>query len=103
MMSAVPEADVVITNPTHYAVALRYARDLPAPRVVAKGVDHVALRIIAIARDAGVTVVQDPPLARSLYAAAEVGHFIPAESFGAVAEILAYVYRAVRPRAPAAA
>ena len=100
MMSAVPEADVVITNPTHYAVALRYARSLPAPQVVAKGADQVALRIIATAREHGVEVVQDPPLARSLHAAAEVGQFIPAEAFAAVAEILAAVYR-VTGREPA--
>jgi flagellar biosynthetic protein FlhB len=102
MMAAVPEADVVITNPTHFAVALRYARDLPAPQVVAKGADHVALRIREVAREAGVMVLEDPPLARSLHAAAEVGDFIPAESFAAVAEILAYVYR-VTGREPAAA
>jgi flagellar biosynthetic protein FlhB len=102
MMSAVPDADVVITNPTHYAVALRYARALPAPQVVAKGVDHVAFRIIDRAREAGVEVVPSPPLARSLYAAAEVGQYIPAEAFGAVAEILAHVYRASG-REPAAA
>lgn len=94
MMAAVPDADVVITNPTHFAVALRYARSLPAPRVVAKGADNVAFRIIRTAREAGVSVVQDPPLARSLYASAEVGQYIPAEAFGAVAEILAHVYRA---------
>jgi len=102
MMSAVPDADVVITNPTHFAVALRYARALPAPRVVAKGADHVAHRIIASARESGVAVVQDPPLARSLFAAAEVGQYVPAEAFGAVAEILAHVYRASG-REPAAA
>jgi flagellar biosynthetic protein FlhB len=102
MMSAVPDADVVITNPTHFAVALRYARALPAPRVVAKGADLVAHRIIAAAREHGVSVVQDPPLARSLFAAAEVGQYIPAEAFGAVAEILAHVYRATG-RRPAAA
>lgn len=102
MMSQVPDADVVITNPTHYAVALRYARSLPAPRVVAKGADHVAHRIIASAREHGVAVRQDPPLARSLYAAAEVGQYIPAEAFAAVAEILAHVYRASG-REPAAA
>jgi len=93
MMSAVPQADVVITNPTHFAVALRYARALPAPQVVAKGADAVAHRIIATARAHEVQVVQDPPLARSLYAAAEVGQYIPAEAFAAVAEILAAVYR----------
>ena len=102
MMAAVPVADVVITNPTHVAVALRYARDLPAPRVVAKGADHVAFRIMDLARSSGVAVLQDPPLARSLYAAVEVGDFIPPESFAAVAEILAYVYR-VTGREPAAA
>jgi flagellar biosynthetic protein FlhB len=102
MMSAVPDADVVITNPTHYAVALKYARSLPAPQVVAKGADHVAHRIIAKARESGVSVVESPPLARSLYAAAEVGQYIPAEAFGAVAEILAHVYRASG-REPAAA
>lgn len=102
MMAAVPDADVVITNPTHFAVALRYARALPAPKVVAKGADHVAQRIIALARENGVIVHQDPPLARSLFAAAEVGQFIPAEAFGAVAEILAHVYRATG-REPAAA
>jgi flagellar biosynthesis protein FlhB len=102
MMSAVPDADVVITNPTHFAVALRYAKALPAPRVVAKGADNVAFRIISTARENGVTVVQDPPLARSLFAAAEVGQFIPAEAFEAVAEILAHVYRASG-REPAAA
>lgn len=102
MMSAVPDADVVITNPTHYAVALRYARALPAPQVVAKGADQVALRIIAKARESGVSVVQAPPLARSIYAAAEIGQFIPADAFGAVAEILAHVYRATG-REPAAA
>jgi flagellar biosynthesis protein FlhB len=102
MMSAVPGADVVITNPTHYAVALRYARALPAPEVVAKGADHVAKRIIALARENGVTVVQNPPLARSLHASVEVGQYIPADAFGAVAEILAGIYRAAG-RRPAAA
>ncbi|HWH13400.1 MAG TPA: flagellar biosynthesis protein FlhB [Miltoncostaeaceae bacterium] len=102
MMSAVPQADVVITNPTHFAVALRYARALPAPQVVAKGADAVAHRIIATARENDVQVIQDPPLARSLYAAAEVGQFIPAEAFAAVAEILAAVYR-LTGREPAAA
>lgn len=102
MMSAVPDADVVITNPTHFAVALRYARALPAPEVVAKGADEVAFRIISLARANDVAVVQDPPLARSLHATVEVGQYIPAEAFGAVAEILAQIYRAAG-RAPAAA
>ena len=102
MMDAVPGADVVITNPTHYAVALKYARDLPAPQVVAKGADNVALRIRGIATENGVSIVEDPPLARSLFAAAEVGQYIPAEAFAAVAEILAAVYRAGN-RTPAVA
>jgi len=94
MMSDVPDADVVITNPTHFAVALRYVRSLPAPQVVAKGADNVAFRIIALARESGVTVIQEPPLARALFANAEIGQYIPADAFGAVAEILAQVYRA---------
>lgn len=102
MMAAVPKADVVITNPTHFAVALRYARALPAPQVVAKGADAVAFRIREVAREHGIQVVEDPPLARSLFAAVEVGDFIPAEAFAAVAEILAAVYR-VSGREPAVA
>ena len=102
MMAAVPEADVVITNPTHFAVALRYARSMPAPMVVAKGADRVAFRIRAVATEHGVAVLEDPPLARSLFAAAEVGQYIPAEAFSAVAEILAHVYR-VAGREPALA
>lgn len=93
MMAAVPEADVVVTNPTHYAVALRYDGSNPAPEVVAKGVDLVAARIREIAKDAGVPIVPDPPLARALHASVEVGHQIPEELFGAVAQILAFVYR----------
>lgn len=102
MMSDVPDADVVITNPTHYAVALKYAKAFPAPKVVAKGADNVAFRIIATAREHGVTVREAPPLARSLFAAAEVGQYIPADAFGAVAEILAHVYTTTG-RTPAAA
>ncbi|MCB0874324.1 MAG: flagellar biosynthesis protein FlhB [Thermoleophilia bacterium] len=102
MMAAVPEADVVITNPTHFAVALRYARSMPAPMVVAKGADRVAFRIRAVATEHGVAVLEDPPLARSLFAAAEVGQYIPADAFSAVAEILAHVYR-IAGREPALA
>lgn len=94
MMAAIPDADVVITNPTHYAVALKYARNLPAPQVVAKGQDNIALRIRAAAEEHGVRIVEDPPLARSLHATVEVGQYIPGEAFAAVAEILAAVYRA---------
>jgi flagellar biosynthesis protein FlhB len=93
MMDAVPTADVVVTNPTHYAVALRYSPDHPAPLVVAKGADHVAFRIREIARQAGVAVVPDPPLARALHASVEVGRMIPEELYHGVALLLAYVYR----------
>jgi flagellar biosynthetic protein FlhB len=94
MLSDVPAADVVITNPTHYAVALRYDNEQGAPQVVAKGVDLLALRIREIADDAGVMRVENRPLARELYASVEVGQLIPAELYAAVAEVLAYVYRA---------
>jgi flagellar biosynthetic protein FlhB len=103
MMAAVPEADVVVTNPTHYAVALKYDGSNPAPEVVAKGVDLVAARIRELATDAGVPIVPDPPLARALHASVEVGHQIPEELFGAVAQILAFVYRMAGKRQRAAA
>jgi len=93
MMDAVPTADVVVTNPTHYSVALRYDAAQPAPVVVAKGQDHLALRIRTLAADSGVPVVPDPPLARALHASVDVGHMIPEELFQAVAQLLAYVYR----------
>jgi flagellar biosynthetic protein FlhB len=93
MMADVPEADVVVTNPTHYAVALRYSPDKPAPIVVAKGKDLLAFRIRELAADNGVPVVPDPPLARSLHASVEVGHMIPEELFHTVAQLLAYVFR----------
>ena len=93
MMQEVPKADVVVVNPTHYAVALKYTAEKPAPVVVAKGVDDVALRIRKIAEEAKVRVVENPPLARGLYKAAEVGEMIPPDMYKAVAEVLAYVYR----------
>ena len=87
-------ADVVLVNPTHYAVALRYQADTDgAPRVVAKGGDEVAVRIREIARAAGVPVVSRPPLTRALFKLCPEGHEIPAQLFQAVAEVLAYVYR----------
>ncbi len=94
MLADVPTADVVITNPTHYAVALKYDSESGAPKVVAKGVDLLALRIREIADDANVMRVENRPLARELYATVEVGAFIPAELYAAVAEVLAFVYRA---------
>jgi flagellar biosynthetic protein FlhB len=94
MLADVPTADVVITNPTHYSIALKYDSESGAPQVVAKGVDLLALRIREIADEAGVMRVENRPLARELYATVEVGHLIPAELYAAVAEVLAFVYRA---------
>jgi flagellar biosynthesis protein FlhB len=93
MMDDVPTADVVVTNPTHYSVALRYDNQNLAPVVVAKGADHLALRIRRAAAEAGVTVVPDPPLARALYSSVDVGRMIPEELFEGVAQLLAYVYK----------
>jgi len=94
MMSAVPTADVVITNPTHYAVAIMYDETKHnAPVVVAKGVDNMAIQIKKVARENGVHIVQNPPLARSLYAEVEVDRAVPEMLFAAVAEVLAYVYK----------
>lgn len=94
MMAEVPEADVVITNPTHYAVALTYNEEsASAPYVVAKGVEQTALKIREVAKANDVATVEDRPLARSLYAAVEIGETIPEEYYQAVAEILAYIYR----------
>ena len=93
MMDAVPTADVIVTNPTHYSVALKYDSGSPAPVVVAKGVDNLAFKIREAAKDAGVMIVPDPPLARTLYANVEVGRQIPEDLFHAVAQLLAYVYR----------
>jgi flagellar biosynthetic protein FlhB len=96
MMAGVPQADVVVTNPTHFAVALRYDPAKSAPEVVAKGSDILAKRIKEIARDADVPVIADPPLARSLHASVEIGQQIPEEMFQAVAQLLAFVYRTAR-------
>ncbi len=94
MMAEVPKADVVITNPTHYAVAIKYDKQKDnAPRVVAKGVDNLALKIIEIAKKAGVLIVENPPLARELYKSVDIGEVIPPKLYKAVAEVLAYVYK----------
>jgi flagellar biosynthetic protein FlhB len=94
MMQNVPEADVVITNPTHFAVALSYKeKEAEAPKVVAKGKDLVAQRIKEVAREHGVEIVENRELAQTLFRYCEVGDLIPASLFQAVAEILAYVYR----------
>jgi flagellar biosynthetic protein FlhB len=94
MMAAVPKADVVIANPTHFACALAYrGGEMRAPRLVAKGQDHMALRIREVAREHKVPVVTDAPLARALYASVEIGAEVPPELYRAVAEALAFVYR----------
>lgn len=89
----VPTADVVVTNPTHYSIAIRYdAESMPAPKVVAKGADYLALRIRQIAHDHGIPIVERKPLARALYDSVEPGEYIPERFYKAIAEILAYVY-----------
>jgi flagellar biosynthetic protein FlhB len=94
MMEAVPEADVVITNPTHLAIAIKFnAEEMIAPLVLAKGAGHVAQRIKEIAIEHQVPLVEDKPLAQALYKMVELGDYIPAELYRAVAEVLAYVYR----------
>ena len=93
MMAAVPQADVVVTNPTHYAAALSYDGTKPAPVLVAKGQGYVALQIRKIAEENDVAIVPDPPLARALHASVEVGQMVPEEMYAAVAQVLAYVYR----------
>jgi flagellar biosynthetic protein FlhB len=94
MMQDVKRATVVITNPTHFAVALEYRRDkMAAPLVLAKGADHVALRIREEARAHGVPIIENKPLAQALFKTAEIGQTIPAPLFGAVAEVLAYLVR----------
>jgi flagellar biosynthesis protein FlhB len=94
MMQAVKKADVVITNPTHFAVALVYDREkMAAPKVVAKGADFLAQQIKKLAAEAGVPMVENVPLARGLYKSVKVGQYVPRQLYQAVAEVLAYVYR----------
>ncbi|HCF50222.1 MAG TPA: flagellar biosynthesis protein FlhB [Syntrophomonas sp.] len=94
MMAEVPKADVVITNPTHFAVVLKYEVDvMQAPMVVAKGQDFVAQKIKEIAQEHQVVMVENPPLARTLYYSVEIGALVPEEMYQAVAEVLAFVYR----------
>jgi flagellar biosynthetic protein FlhB len=99
MIQQVPKATVVVMNPTHYAVALRYEQGLtPAPQCVAKGMDAVALRIRAIAQEAGVPVIEDAPLARALYANVEVDQIIPHQHYEAVAKIIGFILAGKRPK-----
>jgi flagellar biosynthetic protein FlhB len=99
MLADVPTADVVVTNPTHYAVALRYDGTRAAPQVVAKGVDVVAAAIRRVAEEHGVPLLANPPLARALYREVDLGSEIPETFFAAVAEVLAFVYRRAGRRA----
>lgn len=96
MMAEVPKADVVVTNPTHYAVALKYDAQMASPKVVAKGVDKVAQKIREIAAENDVPVVENPPLARGLYAAVDIDQEITPEFYKAVAEVIGYVFRLKR-------
>ena len=93
MMEAVPEADVVVMNPTHYAVAMKYKPGMRAPTVVAKGVDEMALAIRALAEKHRVAIIEAPPLARALYRQAQVDQEIPVKLYAAVAQVLSYVYQ----------
>ena len=93
MMAAVPTATVIVTNPTHYAVALKYERGMAAPVCVAKGVDAIALRIRAVASEHDVAVVENPPLARALHATVEIDQEIPVEHYKAVAEVIGTILR----------
>lgn len=93
MMSAVPKGDVVITNPTHIAVVLKYSENLPAPQLIAKGADLVAEKIKQIARDNNIPVIENKPLARTIFKTLKIGQVVPRELFVAVAEVLSYVYR----------
>ncbi|GGG12286.1 flagellar biosynthesis protein FlhB [Paenibacillus abyssi] len=97
MMQEVPKADVIITNPTHFAIALQYdSAKMEAPVIIAKGMDYVALRIKEIAKENGVITMENKPLARALYERTEIGDAVPADLFQAVAEVLAYVYKMKR-------
>lgn len=93
MMSAVPQADVIVTNPTHYAVALAYKAGMTAPKVVAKGVGVIALKIREIGTEHSVPVMEAPPLARALFKHADLDADIPSALYSAVAEVLAYIYQ----------
>ena len=104
MMSDVASASAVITNPTHYAVAIRYDMDnAGAPKVVAKGKNYLARRIRERAHEHEIPIVENPPLARALYKAADIGQEIPVHLYRAVAEVLAYIYRIMDGRMPGAA
>ena len=96
MMAAVPKASVIITNPTHYAVALQYDRGMNAPVCLAKGIDEIALKIREVAAEHNIPMVENPPLARALHATVEIDEEIPPEHYKAVAEVIGYVMRLQR-------
>lgn len=97
MIDAVRDADVIVTNPTHFSVALKYEPGkMHAPQVVAKGQDWLALRIREVAKEHGIPIVPNPPLARQVYKRCDIGDYVPREMFQAVAEVLAFVYRAAK-------
>ena len=99
MMSSVPDADVVITNPTHYAVALKYDNKVDsAPKIVAKGIDFLAIKIKDIAKENKIPIIENPALARSLHDQIEIDREIPSEFYKAMAEIFSYVYELKRKR-----
>jgi flagellar biosynthetic protein FlhB len=99
MMAQVPHSDVVVTNPTHYAVALKYdPGTMAAPKMMAKGVDQVAQKIREIAKEHGIPIVENPPLARGLYAAVEIDQEVTPEFYKAVAEVISYIFRLKRRR-----
>jgi flagellar biosynthetic protein FlhB len=93
MMEKVPKADVIITNPTHIAVALKYSENLPAPQLIAKGGDLIAEKIKEIAKENNIPIIENKPLARTIFKTMKIGQVIPKELFVAVAEVLAYVYK----------
>ena len=93
MMADIPKADVIVTNPTHIAIALKYSAELPAPQVIAKGADLIAERIREIAREHNIPIVENKPLARTIYKTLKIGQVVPRELFIAVAEVLSYVYK----------
>jgi flagellar biosynthetic protein FlhB len=99
MMAAVPNATVVITNPTHFAVALKYDKSMRAPLCLAKGADDVAFRIRELAKEHDVPIVENPPLARALFASVDVDETIPTEHFKAVAQVIGFVMRLERKQA----
>jgi flagellar biosynthetic protein FlhB len=99
MMAQVPHSDVVVTNPTHYAVALKYdPGSMAAPLMMAKGVDQLAQKIREIAKEHGIPIVENPPLARGLYAAVEIDQEVTPEFYKAVAEVISYIFRLKRRR-----